>query len=135
MLGYTPQTGTTPPGRTPTPQQVPHGSYTPLAGTPPGRYTPPARQVPPGQVHPHTGTPLGRYTPAPHTVHAGIRSTSGWYASHWNTILLLVTNTVWASEILLSLPVFNSGDTVRDQLPSCQEEEKRNDFKSNGSKF
>ena len=43
---------------------------------PPGRYTPP----------PWAGTsPPDRYTPA--TVHAGIRSTSGWYASHWNAFL------------------------------------------------
>ena len=47
----------------------PPARYTPLAGTPPGRYTAP------GQVHP------------PATVHAGIRSTSGRYASHWNAFL------------------------------------------------
>ena len=40
----------------------------------------------------HRGEYLGRYPPGqvhpPATVHAGIRSTSGWYASHWNAFLL-----------------------------------------------
>ena len=52
--------GQIPPGRYTPPWQV----HTPLAGTPLGRYTPP----PPGQGHPQA-------------VHAGIRSTSGRYAS------------------------------------------------------
>ena len=47
---------------------------------PPGRYTPLAGTFP-RQVH-----PPGRYT-LPATVHAGIRSTSGRYASHWNAFL------------------------------------------------
>ena len=60
---YTPRAGTPPLGR-----------YTPWAGTPPsGRYTP-------GQVHPRAGTP-------PPTVHAGLRSTGGRYASYWNAFL------------------------------------------------
>ena len=82
------------------------GQVHPQAGTPPGRYnsrqvhplagTPPAgtppRQVhPPGQVNPPGRyTPQGRYTPragTPPTVHAGIRSTSGRYASYWNAFL------------------------------------------------
>ena len=41
---------------------------TPQADTPPGRHHP-------GQTHP------------PHPVHAGIRSKSGRYASHWNAFL------------------------------------------------
>ena len=69
---------------------------TPQAGTPPGRDSP--RQVPPhlagtlppGQVH-----PLGRYTPSRAgtplaTVHSGVRSTSGRYASHWNAFFVPV---------------------------------------------
>ena len=58
------------------PGQVPPGRYTPH-----GSYTPPPRQVhpPPGWYIPQAGTP-----PA---VHAGIRSTSGWYASYWNVFL------------------------------------------------
>ena len=67
----------TPPGRF-TPRQV-HLQ----AGTPPGRYTP--GRYPPGQVHP----PVRYNTPCP--VHAGIRSTSGRYASHWNAFLFLIT--------------------------------------------
>ena len=75
-----------PPGRY-TPQ-----AGTPRAGTPPGRYAPPGRYTP-RQVHPL----LGRYPPAgtpqagtlPATVHAGIRSTSGRYASHWNAFLFM----------------------------------------------
>ena len=64
---------------------TPLGRYNPWAGTAPGMYTPSsytplARQVPPRQVHPQAGTPLC-------TVHAGIRSTSGQYTSHWNAIL------------------------------------------------
>ena len=38
----------------------------------------------------HTDTPLGRSPPGRHppcAVHAGIRATSGWYASYWNAIL------------------------------------------------
>ena len=57
---------------------TPLGRYTayqvhPLAGTPP-RQVPPGR-YPPGQVHPLP------------TVHAGIWSTSGQYASYWNEFL------------------------------------------------
>ena len=68
---------------------------------PPGRYTP--RQsfcsqgeylgrYPPGQVHTprQVHTSLGRYPPPPATVHAGIRLTSGLYASHWNAFLCIV---------------------------------------------
>ena len=45
------------------------------AGTPPGRYTP--RQVPLRQVPP--------------AMHAGLRSTSGRYASYWNAFLLIIS--------------------------------------------
>ena len=45
-----------------------------------GRWSTWAGTPPPGQVH-----PLGRYTSA---MHAGIRSTSGWYASYRNAFLL-----------------------------------------------
>ena len=80
------------------PRQVPPQAGTPLrADTPsPGRYT--SGLVPSGQVHPQAGTPPwqvhspgryppGRYPPLPTTVHAGIRSTSGRYASYWNAFL------------------------------------------------
>ena len=57
------------PGRyTPPPACAPLGRYTPLAGTPPWQGTP------------------SRYTPC--AVHAGIQSTSGRYASHWECILV-----------------------------------------------
>ena len=51
-----------------------------------GRYNPQAVQPPP-----RAGTPPGSYTPT--TVHAGKRSTSGRYASHWNAFLFW-----WAME-------------------------------------
>ena len=105
---YTPRAGT-PLAGTP-----PQARYIPLAGTtPPGRYTlslagTPPGQVPPRQVTPSrytsslAGTPHSRYTPwvgtppgrypragtSPVTVHAGIWSKSGRYASHWNAFLL-----------------------------------------------
>ena len=85
----TPQAGTYPPGSyTPagTSQSVPPwGRYTPRQVHPQGRYTPRAG-TPPGQVH-HAGagTPLGQVHPP--TVYAGIRSTSGRHASHWNAFL------------------------------------------------
>ena len=74
------------------------------AGTPPGRYTPLGRYTP-GQVHsPWAGTPLWVGTPAgqvhpwadthqvhPPAMHAGIRSTSGRYASYWNAFLLTLS--------------------------------------------
>ena len=92
---HSPRTGT-PPWQV-HPQAI-TGRYTPQAGTPPGRYTRPGRyplgRYPPGQVHLQAGSryiPLagtGRYTPSA-TVHAGIRSTSGWYASHWNAFLFI----------------------------------------------
>ena len=68
----------------------PQGGGQYLGRYPPGQ-VPPSRYTP-GQVHPppQTGTPLGRYTPGqvpPATVHAGIWSTSGQYASHWNAFL------------------------------------------------
>ena len=43
------------------------------------------------------GTPLGRYTLA--TVHSGIRSTSGRYASHWNVFLFF-----WAATMSTPSP-------------------------------
>ena len=52
-----------------------HPGQTPLCADTPWADTHPPRQTPPGQ------------TP-PCTVHAGKRSTSGWYSSYWNAILL-----------------------------------------------
>ena len=80
LVKYTPWTGTPP-------RQVHPWAGTPPAGTPPtpgqvhpqGRYTP--RQVLPSQVQP---SPAG----TPPAMHAGIRSTSGQYASYWNAFLL-----------------------------------------------
>ena len=73
------------------------------------KYLPPATKLPQGNVftpvchsvhrgvchipRPWADTPLGRHLPGqtpPHTVHAGIWSTSGRYASYWNAILLLL---------------------------------------------
>ena len=55
---------------------------------PPGRHPPWAdTPTPSGQTPP---PPLGRHPPqadTPRAVHAGIRSTCGWYASYWNAFL------------------------------------------------
>ena len=56
---------------------------------PPGRHT--RAHTPPGQTPPWADTPLDRHpTHIPCVLHAGIRSTNGWYASHWNAFLLLL---------------------------------------------
>ena len=58
--------------------------YTPKADTP--------MRTPLGR-HPALGRhPPGRHPPADPTcaVHAGIWSTSGWYASHWNAFLFVI---------------------------------------------
>ena len=57
-----------------------HWADTPSSGRhPPG-------QTPPSSRHPSwADTPMGRHHPP------GIRLTSGWYASHWNAFLLLIT--------------------------------------------
>ena len=71
-------------------------SATPWADTPLGRH-PSSADTPSGQtpscpvdtrIHPPTQCMLG-YTPFC-TVHAGIRSTSGRYASYWNAFLLVI---------------------------------------------
>ena len=88
---------------------TPPGRYSPRQTQPPGRDTPTPQQVHPRQVHPSwqvhpkagtplAGTPPNRYIPLgsspprqvhlPTTVHAGIWSTSGRYASHWNAFLM-----------------------------------------------
>ena len=85
------------------------------AGTPLGRYTSsPPGQVPPRQVHPLAGTPPRQVHPpgqihtpqagTPPMVHAGIRSTSGRYASYWNAFLLSLNSlnsvkTFWENSI------------------------------------
>ena len=97
---YTPQAGT-PLGR-----YIPPGRYTPWAGIPLDRYTPgrytslgrytPLQVHPPAGTPPWAGTPPGRYTPQ--TVHVGIRSTSGRYASYWNAFLfvhLKMSSSLW----------------------------------------
>ena len=74
---------------TPPPRQTPPspGHIAPWADTPPGRHTPWA-DTPwadsPRPVH------AGILTPSPCAVHAGIQSTSGRYASHWNAFLLIL---------------------------------------------
>ena len=78
---------------------------TPLGRHPPGRH-PWADTPHPGTRGrpPWADTPLGRHPPGqtppgqtpPCTVHAGIRSTSGRYASHWNAFLFPNRNTSWA---------------------------------------
>ena len=69
---YTPRK--TPLGRPPFPRQIPHPCRAP-------------RTDPPGQ------------TP-PCAVHAGIRSTSEWYASYWNAFLLKL-NIIWTIFIFI----------------------------------
>ena len=77
MLGYIP-------GQV-QPQQV----HPPPSRYPPGQVHRPG-QVHPLQVHPPAGTsPYNQVHPLC-TVHAGIRSTSGRYASHWNAILFII---------------------------------------------
>ena len=109
----------------PTSGRYPPGRYTPLRSTPPGRYHPPARQVPSWQVHPPTGTPLGRYTPCPLPTRCMLAYGQQEGGTHpigmqpcYYYYYSVLTNTVWTSDSLLSRPVFNTGDTVRDQLPS-----------------
>ena len=89
MLGYThpgPEADTPHPGT----RGRPPWADTPQADTPhPGtRGRPPWADTPLGR-HPRADTP-------PCTVHAGIRSTSGRYASHWNAFLFPNRNTSWA---------------------------------------
>ena len=72
-------------------------THIPRADTHPGQIPPgrhPLGKHPPGQIPPWADTPLDRHPPAKHplarppcTVHAGIRPTSGRYASHWNAFL------------------------------------------------
>ena len=60
------------------------GVYTP----PPGRYIPlPLGRYTPQQIHPPRQVHLPGQVHPPPTVHAGIRSTAGRYASHWNAFL------------------------------------------------
>ena len=54
--------------------------------------TPLGRHHPPGQTHPSARHP-------PFAVHAGIRSTSGRYASHWNAILFNIVVEVPSNRI------------------------------------
>ena len=110
MLGYHP-----PPEQTPPQEQTPPGAdtpqeQTPLEQTPPGADPPPRADTlgclllgggvclsacwdttpPPEQTPPrsrHTPSPRAD-TPAPEADY-GIRSTSGRYASYWNTFLFL----------------------------------------------
>ena len=73
-----------------TPTPIPHH---PWAYPPPGQTPPPT---------PWADTPLGRHPTgqtAPCTLHAGIRSTSGRYASYWNAILWIV-NLLWCRRFL-----------------------------------
>ena len=72
-----------------------HAGIHTLGQTPP-RQTNALGRHPPGKTLPWADTPWvdtpradtpWADTPSPPTVHAGIRSTSGWYASHWNAFL------------------------------------------------
>ena len=69
------------------------GRHLPRQTPPPSGRRPP-RQTPRGRHYPPHRHPLGQrppgQTPPSCTVHAGIRSTSGWYASHWNAFLFWV---------------------------------------------
>ena len=99
-----------PPGRD-TPQQVhpqagtPLGRYAkPREGTPPGQ-VPPGRYTPPRQVHPRGQVPLAGTPPA--TVHAGIQSTSGHYASHLNAFLCKYLGSRYHLEIKFGKVMFS----------------------------
>ena len=59
------------------------GRHTPWANTRLGRHFP--GQTPTLDRHPLPSACWD--TPLPCAVHAGIQSTSGWYASHWNAFL------------------------------------------------
>ena len=84
-------------------------------GIHPPRQTPPKAdthtpgQTPPGQTHPTwADTPTwavhaGIHTPAC-AVYAGIRSTSGRYASHWNAFLLSLNLQLFSSGSMDSTP-------------------------------
>ena len=73
------------------------------------------------------GEYLGRYNPQAGTlpwagtllsVHAGIRSTNGWYAFYWNAFLLPPANEVWGKVIFLHLFVilFTGGSAPGEGL-------------------
>ena len=84
--------------------------------------------TPPEQVHPRVGTPLGRNTPPrtgtppppllgrynpPPSVHAGIRSTSGRYASYWNAFLLdMLFDFLYARDSWFPFPAPRYSDSV-----------------------
>ena len=96
MLGYHPlRTRQAPPrpGTPPGPGRHPPGTGTPRPGTPlgPHNHPPPGPGTPlgPGRHPPRTRHPLPRTRPPPRSrAYWEIRSTSGWYASCWNAILL-----------------------------------------------
>ena len=71
-----------PPGQTPLLGRHRSWAHTPQADTPPGQ-TPPSRYP-----HPRAATPWA--DTSPYAVHAGIRSTSGRYASYWNAYFLKI---------------------------------------------
>ena len=91
-----------------TPQGRPSKADTPPSGqthSPLGRNTPPSGQTHPLGRPPWAATPLpsacwDTHTPCP--VQAGIRSTSGWYVSHWNAFLLMIF--FWWNVFFLILP-------------------------------
>ena len=58
--------------------------------TPPRTDTPPGQTPPPPGQTPHCPVHAGIHIPCP--VNAGIRSTSGRYASHWNAFLFFTAN-------------------------------------------
>ena len=90
-LPHSPLPAVTPPGQTfPPPRQIPPWADTPQADTL-WADTPWADTTwadnPPGQTPP---CPVHVWITPPRPVHAGIRSTSGRYASHWNAFLLWI---------------------------------------------
>ena len=91
--GQVPPRQVHPPGQVPPPQQV-H----PL---PPGRNTPQVGTQPPGKYTPRAGTLCQVHPPA---MYAGIRSTSGRYASYWNAFLF-----IYAFKIIFSLTIIVEG--------------------------
>ena len=99
MLGYTPLGPEAETPRADPPARQPLGRHPPRQ-TPPWVDTPspwadtPMGRQPPGR-HPPRQTPPWADTPC--TVHAGIRSKSGRYASHWNAFLFDLCLHAWFS--------------------------------------
>ena len=115
-LGRHPYWADTPPGRHPQAENtIPSGQKPPtpwadtLQANPPGRHsagqTPQGRQPPAHCMLSYTLLPSACWHTPPCTVHAGIQSTSGQYASHWNALLLLLEFHSHVTHYIAGLPL------------------------------